>query len=475
MRVLAVASELYPLMKTGGLADVTGTLPLALQTLGIKVRTLIPGYPAALRGLGPPAAVYEYGSARILAGSVNGLEVLLLDAPELFDRPGGPYGDPAGVDWPDNWRRFAALSKCGADIAAGHLRDWQPDLVHVHDWQAGLTLAYLRHGPVPAMPAVMTVHNLAFQGQFPPSIFPQLGLPQSAFSVEGAEYYGNVCYLKAGLRYSNVITTVSPSYAQEIRTPAFGMGLEGLLNARADVLHGIVNGIDTEVWDPGSDLDLEATYSSRTLQRRKKNREAVERRFVLEGDDSPLFCVISRLTFQKGTDMVAAVADDLVAAGGKLAVLGSGERAQEAALLAAAARNPGRVGVIIGYEESLSHLLQGGADAILVPSRFEPCGLTQLCALRYGCIPLVARTGGLADTVIDANDAALAAGVATGFQFGPLSSGSLRQALGRAFEVFRRPKDWAAMQRQAMKSDVSWDTSAARYAELYRSLLPEQS
>ena len=475
MRVLAVASEFYPLVKTGGLADVTGALPLALQTRGIEVRTLIPGYPAALRGLGQPAAVYEYGSARILAGTVNGVEVLLLDAPELYDRPGGPYGDPAGVDWQDNWQRFAALSKCGADIAAGHLHDWQPELVHVHDWQAGLTLAYLRHGPAPAMPAVMTVHNLAFQGQFPPSIFPQLGLPQSAFSVEGAEYYGNVCYLKAGLRYSNVITTVSPSYAQEIRTPAFGMGLDGLINARADVLHGIVNGIDTEVWDPGSDLDLEATYSSRTLQRRKKNREAVERRFVLESDDSPLFCVISRLTFQKGTDMVAAVADDLVAAGGKLAVLGSGERAQEAGLLAAAARNPGRVGVIIGYEESLSHLLQGGADAILVPSRFEPCGLTQLCALRYGCIPLVARTGGLADTVIDANEAALAAGVATGFQFGPLSSGTFRQALGRAFEVFRRPKDWAAMQRQAMKSDVSWDNSADRYAELYRSLTPGQS
>ena len=475
MRILAVASELYPLVKTGGLADVTGALPLALKSLGMEVRTLIPGYPAAVRGLGEPTAVYEYGEARILAGNVNGVDVLLLDAPKLFDRPGGPYGDASGADWPDNWLRFAALCRCGSDIAEGLLKDWQPDLVHVHDWQAAMTLAYLRHGKVPAMPAVITVHNLAFQGQFPPSIFPALALPQSTFSVEGVEYYGNVGYLKAGLRYANAITTVSPSYAQEIRTPAFGLGLEGLINSRADVLHGIVNGIDTELWDPGSDLDLEATYSSRTLQRRRKNREAIERRFGLASDDGPIFCIISRLTFQKGVDVVATVADDLVAAGGKLVVLGTGERAQEAGLLAAAARNPGRVGVVIGYEEPLSHLIQGGADAILVPSRFEPCGLTQLCALRYGCIPVVTRTGGLADTVIDANGAALSAGVATGFQFAPLSAGSLRQTLARVFEVWRRPKEWAAMQRQAMKSDVSWEQSAARYAALYRSLVPERS
>ena len=475
MRVLAVASELYPLIKTGGLADVTGALPAALKSQGIEVRTLIPGYPAAIRGLGEPEAVYPWGEARILAGNAGGAEVLLLDAPMLFDRPGGPYTDAAGRDWNDNWKRFAVLSRCAAEIAAGLLPDWQPDLLHAHDWQAGMAPAYLRHGRAAGMPAVMTLHNLAFQGQFPPAIFPELGLPSSAFSLEGVEYYGNVGYLKAGLRYANAITTVSPSYAQEIRTPAFGMGLEGLINARGDVLHGIVNGIDTEVWDPGSDLDLESTYSSRTLQRRQKNRQAIEKRFGLRETSGPLFSVISRLTFQKGIDMVAALADDLAAAGGSLAVLGSGEPAQEAALLAAAARNLGRVGVVIGFDESLSHLMQGGCDVILIPSRFEPCGLTQLCALRYGCIPVVTRTGGLADTVIDANEAALSAGVATGFQFAPLSGLGLRHALARVLEVWQRPKEWAAMQRQAMKSDVSWYRSAARYAGLFRSLETNKS
>jgi starch synthase len=471
MRVLAVTSELFPLVKTGGLADVAGALPLALKSHGVEVRTLLPGYPAAIQGLGQTTVVHDYGDARVLAGEVDGVKVLLLDAPQLFDRPGNPYSDAAGADWPDNWKRFAALSRCGSDIAAGLLADWQPDLVHVHDWQAGLTLAYLRHGPRPAVPAIITVHNLSFQGQFPASIFPELGLPSSAFSMEGVEYYGTVGYLKAGLRYASAITTVSPSYAQEIRTPAFGMGMEGLINTRANVLYGIVNGIDTELWDPGSDLDLESTYSSRTIPRRLKNRQALERRFGISHSDGPLFCVISRLTFQKGIDVVAAVADDIVAGGGKLIVLGSGERAQETGILAIAARHPGRVATIIGFDEPLSHLMQGGSDVILIPSRFEPCGLTQLYALRYGCIPVVTRTGGLADTVIDANEAALSAGVATGFQFGPLSAPALRQTLARVFDLWHHPKEWAAMQRQAMKSDVSWHRSASRYFALYRSLV----
>jgi starch synthase len=473
MRVLAVASELYPLIKTGGLADVTGALPLALKDHKVEVRTLIPGYRAVIAGVTNATVVHHYESARILSAQVEGVEVLILEAPMLYDRPGGPYSDPNGTDWPDNWQRFAALSRCGGDIAGGLLPNWRPDIVHVHDWQAGLTLAYLRHGARPALPAVVTVHNLSFQGQFPASIFSELQLPPGAFSVEGIEYYGNVGYLKAGLRYANAITTVSPTYAQEIRTSAFGMGMEGLINARAAVLYGIVNGIDTEVWDPGSDLDLESTYNSRTLQKRQKNRAALEKRFSLESAPGPLFCVISRLTFQKGIDVVATVADDLVAAGGRLIVLGSGEHAQEAGLMGLAARYPGRIGVHIGYEEALSHLMQGGSDVILIPSRFEPCGLTQLYALRYGCIPVVHRTGGLADTIIDANEAALSAGVATGFQFGPLTASSLRQALARAFELWKRPKDWATMQRQAMKSDVSWHKSAARYAALYKSLLAE--
>ncbi len=317
----------------------------------------------------------------------------------------------------------------------------------------------------------MTVHNLAFQGQFGAEIFPALGLPPSAMALDGVEYYGGVGFLKAGLQSAWAITTVSPTYAQEIRTPEFGMGLDGLINARAADLYGIVNGIDTGIWDPASDGHLAATFSARTLRARAANRRAVEQRFALDHDNAPLFCVISRLTWQKGMDILAAALDRIAGTGARLAVLGSGDRALEGALLAAATHHRGRIGVVIGYDEGLSHLMQGGCDAILVPSRFEPCGLTQLYALRYGCIPVVARTGGLADAVVDANEAALAAGAATGFLFDPGSAEALLHAVGRAIAVHADRTRWASLQRQAMKADVSWARSAARYAQLYASLI----
>ncbi len=474
MWVLSVASEVYPLVKTGGLADVAGALPLALAAQGVAVTTLLPGYPGVLARLGQPRAVARYadlfgGKARLLRADVAGLNLLVLEAPALFDRAGGPYADAAGRDWPDNWRRFAALSRVAADIAAGSIRGFRPALVHAHDWQAAMALVYLRQG-ASGVPGVLTIHNLAFQGRFAPAIFPALGLPAVAFGIDGLEYYGDVSFLKGGLQAAHAITTVSPTYAQEIRTPAFGMGLEGVINARGAALHGIVNGIDTAVWDPAHDPYLARTFSARTTANRAVNRATVAARFGLEPGEGPLFCVVSRLTGQKGMDVLAAVAGDLVAMGGSLAVLGSGERALEQAFGAAATRHPGRIAILTGYDEPLAHLMQGGADAILIPSRFEPCGLTQLCGLRYGCVPVVARTGGLADTIVDANAAALAAGVATGFQFAPLSADALRHAIARMCDAFAQPAQWRMIQRNGMRADVSWGPSAARYADLFRSL-----
>jgi len=480
MQVLAVTPEIFPLIKTGGLADVTGALPIALAKRGVATRSLIPGYPQVLKAIEKSAPLHRYptlhsGEATVLEATVAGLDLLVLDAPHLFDRVGGPYGDTTGVDWPDNWRRFAALSYVGADIAAGAISGYRPDVVHAHDWQAALTLAYMRYGAAHETPSVITVHNLAFQGRFGAGIFGELGLPGTAMSLDGVEYYGGVGYLKAGLQSAWAITTVSPTYAAEIRTPEFGMGLDGLISMRAADLKGIVNGIDVDIWDPGSDNLVKAGFSAKTLKNRLVNRTAVEERFGLVHDDSPLFCVISRLTWQKGLDVLVGVLDELVGLGVRLAVLGSGDAALEGALLAAAARHSGRVGTVIGYDEGLSHLMQAGCDAILIPSRFEPCGLTQLYGLRYGCVPIVARTGGLADTVIDANEAALAAGVATGFQFDAESGAALVHAVKRAIEVYADKPAWAIMQKQGMKADVSWDRSAAKYADLYRSLVARRT
>jgi len=479
MNVLAVTPEIFPLVKTGGLADVTGALPIALAREGVATRTLIPGYPIVMAGFKKKKALHLYadlqgGEASILAARIGELDLFVLDAPHLFDRAGGPYGDASGKDWPDNWKRFAALSQAGADIAAGSVPGYVPDLVHVHDWQAALTLAYMRFGKAVGVPSVMTVHNLAFQGQFGAGVFPQLGLPPEAMALDGVEYYGGVGYLKAGLQAAWAVTTVSPTYAQEITTPQFGMGLDGLITMRAVDLHGIVNGIDTDIWNPETDPYLAANFSRSALKGRAVNRRAVEERFNLAQDNSLIVCVISRLTWQKGMDLLAGVVDDIVAAGARLVVLGSGDAGLEGALLAAAARHRGRVGVVVGYDEALSHIMQGGCDTIAIPSRFEPCGLTQLYGLRYGCVPIVARTGGLADTVIDANEAAVAAGVATGFLFEPESGPVLLQAVRRAVAVHADRGVWTSLQKQGMKSDVSWGRSAQKYARLYQSLLAKK-
>jgi len=473
--VLSVASEAYPLVKTGGLADVVGALPAALAPHGFATTTLLPGY-AALAGLAAEGEVVHHwpdligGEARLIASQLGDHPLLILDAPALFQRGGGPYGDATGRDWDDNWRRFAALARAGAELASGTVAGRRFALLHAHDWQAGLAPAYVRASGSKAK-TVMTVHNIAFQGRFDRGIFPELDLPGWMDSIHGVEYYGAVGYLKAGLAAADAITTVSPSYAREIRDAAFGMGLEGLIVDRADIVSGIVNGIDPAVWNPAADAALANPYTAKSLDDRAENKAAVERLFGLAPGDGPLFTVVSRLTWQKGMDVLADALDTLVAAGGRLALLGSGDKPLEAAFLSAAARHPGRIGVRIGYDEHLSHLLQGGADAILIPSRFEPCGLTQLYGLAYGCVPVVARTGGLADTVIDANEAALAAGVATGVVHDGVTHDALVHAIHRTVQLYADAPLWRRMQENGMKADFSWTQSGARYADLYRHLL----
>jgi len=479
IKVLSVASEAVPLVKTGGLADVAGALPAALAEHGVEITTLLPGYPEVMRTLGKTRALHKWDAllgapARLVGGTIEGHKLLVLDAPTYFARDGKPYTDAAGKDWLDNWRRFAALARAAADLAGGAARGKRFDLLHAHDWQAALAPAYLRFAPWEgrAVPSVFTVHNMAFQGWYSREIFPQIGLPPAAWTMDGVENHGGVGMLKAGLATADAVTTVSPTYADEIRSREFGMGLEGLVIARGNAVSGILNGIDTAVWNPATDSALASTYSAPTLSKRVANKRAIEAEFGLERGDGPLFIVVSRLTWQKGMDVLIEVLDHLVGIGGRLALLGSGDAGLEEAFRQAASRHPGKIGVNLSYDEDLSHRMQGGGDAILVPSRFEPCGLTQLYGLAYGCVPVVARTGGLADTVIDANPAALAAGCATGVQHAHASYDSLAPALTRAVSLYRQPEAWQQIQTNGMKCDFSWRTSGKAYADLYRSLLP---
>lgn len=468
---LAVASECAPLVKTGGLADVVGALPAALAGQGWALRTLLPGYPSVMRALAKARPVAEFDDllgtpARVLTGKAAGLDLLALDAPALFDRPGGPYLGPEGRDWPDNDRRFAALSLAAARIAARGADGWRPELLHLHDWQAGLVPVYLRMLGS-ALPCLFSIHNIAFHGLTPASRLKPLELPEADFTLDGFEYYGHISALKAGLTGAQAIATVSPGYARELMTPAFGMGLEGVLQARATDLHGILNGIDTTAWNPATDPAI-APFNSPAGKEENRARLCTE--FGLERGTGPLAAVVSRLSGQKGLDLLLTALPGFLAQGGRLVLLGSGDRALENAWLATAAANPGRVSVRIGYDEAQSHRIYAGADAVLVPSRFEPCGLTQLYALRYGALPVVARVGGLADTVIHANEAALAAGVATGIVHDAESVPALADALAQLGRLWQDRRSFRRLQRNAMKHPVGWEASAPRYGALYASL-----
>jgi starch synthase len=475
MNVLFVASECAPFVKTGGLADVIGAVPKALGKLGVSVKVLLPCYPAlsSYRNSGSVVASFDNffeGSARLVAVQAEGLDLLLLDAPHLFDRPGNLYVTDDQVDWPDNHLRFGALSWMGSHIGLQGIDSWHPDVVNAHDWQAGLVAAYLKQASPYTPPVVLTIHNIAFQGLFPKSVLPQLGLDAALFNPDGVEYYDQLGFLKGGIKLANHVTTVSPTYAQELLTEEYGMGLEGLLRSRQAELTGVINGIDLDTWNPETDPHIAQHYSIANLADKYVNHTAVRARFGLSDTATgPLFCVVSRLTNQKGLDLLLACLPTLVSSGAQLALLGSGEPALERAFEAAAQQYRGSVGVIIGYDEPLSHLMQAGSDAILIPSRFEPCGLTQLYGLRYGTLPVVARTGGLADTVIDANEAAMVNACATGFQFTPGTVASLDQAILRVAKLFGDKASWNKIVSQAMQQNVGWELSAQTYLDLYQS------
>ncbi len=474
-KVLSVASECVPLIKTGGLADVVGALPAALAPLGWEMRVLLPAY-RPLRRLfeeSPeawPEVWYEGGlwggEGRVYAGTVEGIEVLLLDAPHLYDREGGPY-NRGGMDWGDNPQRFAALSWVASRIAREGLEGWKPDVLHAHDWQAGLAPAYLAYHGNGGCRSVLTIHNIAFQGWAPAWLLDDLRLPGWAYHPGALEYYGGLSSLKAGLITADRITTVSPTYAAELMRPEFGLGLQGVIAERASVVSGILNGIDTAVWSP--DQEAENAYSARAMSGKAAARAALCREFGLDVP-GPLAIVVSRLTDQKGIDLLPATIPAFVEAGGGLLVLGSGDPGLEGALLQLAGRYAGRVAVRIGYDEGLSHRMFQGGDAVLVPSRFEPCGLTQIYGLRYGTLPVVAATGGLADTVVNAGPLSLATGAATGLTFWPPDPLALAQALRRLITLYADRKLWLKMQKAAMAQPLGWETSAAAYAALYEGI-----
>ena len=475
LKQLSVASECAPFVKTGGLADVVGALGAVMGAHDVECRVLLPLYRQIAHLAKGAQEVLNAGSlfggpVRVFAKRDQDIDLLLIDAPHLYDRPGQIYLAENGLDWPDNHLRFGLLSWLGAEIGRTGIAGWKPDVVHAHDWQAGLTPVYARQNGS-TVPCVLTIHNIAFQGNVPATTMGDLHLDPKAFTQDGFEYFGQIGFLKGGLMMADQITTVSPTYARELMTPEFGMGFEGVLAARKADLIGILNGIDITAWDPTSDGALAQTYSSRSLAKKAVNKAAVLDRFGLDADTAaPLFSVISRLTDQKGLDLALQALPTILDKGARFVLVGSGDPALEQGFKDLAICYPDRVGIEIGFDEDLAHLMQAGADATLVPSRFEPCGLTQLCAMRYGTLPIVSVTGGLADTVIDANEAALAAGCATGFQFAPTTVAKLSDALDRALSVYADTKAWRQIQRNAMKHPVGWDVSAQRMADIYQRL-----
>ena len=466
-RVLSVASECVPLVKTGGLADVVGALPAALAPLGWQMKVLIPAYRALRPRLKDWREVWWEqglwgGEGRVFEGEVGGVSMLLLDAPHLFDREGGPYSGPNG-DWFDNAQRFAALSWVASRLAREGVAGWKPDVLHAHDWQAGFAPAYLEYGGDGGVGSVITIHNIAFQGWAPAALIHDLRLPADQFHPGALEYFGGLSSLKAGIVTADRVTTVSPTYASELLRPDFGMGMQGVIAARAGVVSGILNGVDTAIWSPEAEA---IPFSAKDMSGKMQARAALCAEFALDVP-GPLAIVVSRLTDQKGIDLLPGAMPDFIEAGGGLVVLGSGDQGLEGAMRDLAVRYPGRVGLRIGYDEGLSHRMFAGGDAVLVPSRFEPCGLTQMYGLRYGTLPLVAAVGGLADTVIHANPAALAAGVATGITFHPTDAVALAVALRQLLALYADRKSWGRVQKNAMKQDVSWGASALDYTALY--------
>ncbi len=485
MKILFVASEAYPLVKTGGLGDVLNSLPHALHGRGADIRLVLPGYRDLLRQLGE-VRILGWLDVRGAEGTV-GTRVLetrhpdfdfplwVVDCPALYDRPGNPYLQAGGQDWPDNAERFAVFARVAALLAQDALElGWQPAVVHTHDWQTGLVSAFLADQP--ARPkTVFTIHNLAYGGHFSHTDFVRLQLPSHWWTPEGVEFHGGFSMLKAGIVYADAVTTVSPTYAAEICTPAFGHGLDGLLLSRQHKLHGILNGIDTRLWNPSTDANLPAHYSAGRVQPgKRRNKQALLDRFLPQAGEAamraPLLGLVGRLVEQKGIDWVLAAIPVLLAeSDARFVLLGSGQPVYEQKLARLARQFPDRVFVVIGYDEALAHQIEAGVDVFLMPSRFEPCGLNQMYSLRYGTPPVVFKTGGLADTVVDADAEALAEGSATGFVFDVPGVAAFLEAIRRALDLYRQPAAWRRLQQAGMRQSFDWADSAAHYLDLYSS------
>ncbi|MET3462391.1 glycogen synthase GlgA [Variovorax atrisoli] len=492
MRILQVSAELFPLLKTGGLADIAGALPLALTAAGQDARVLLPGFPAIVAGVRDlaPVAAFEapWGEGfglrlgHIDIDGTPGIAAYVIDAPALYGRPGNPYEDASRQPYGDNHRRFALLGWAAAQLAQGLDPQWQPEVVHAHDWHAALAPAYLhfaRQSGAPHVGSVFTVHNLAYQGIFAPWHFAELGLPGSAFQMDGLEYHGQISFMKGGLCFADRLTTVSPTYALEIQTPEQGCGLDGLLRQRSAALSGILNAVDDKVWNPAADAALVQGYHTpegRHMAGKARCKSVLQHQLGLaERPDAPLFIVVSRLTEQKGLHLVLGGLDALLAQGGQLALLGSGEAWLEEAFRQRAAAAPQSVAVTIGYNETLAHQMFGAGDVTLVPSLFEPCGLTQMYGLKYGALPLVRRVGGLADTVVDSSLEDLASGEATGFVFDRFDAADYARALRRAFALYDRGPDWRRVRGNAMRRPADWATAAAQYIDVYRQSIKQPS
>jgi starch synthase len=484
MKVLQVGAEIYPLIKTGGLADVLGALPQALCAQGADLRLLLPGLPGIIDAVLHARRVCQIGpvfgaaSVTLLRAQMPYTQVpaYVIDAPFLYRRGGGPYQDRHGAEWADNLQRFGLLGWVAAQLAQGQLDpDWHAEVVHAHDWHAALSCVYLHAHPAGEAASVFTVHNLAFQGLFPHDDWSLLGLSSRYMSPSALEFHGQLSFMKAGLKFADRITTVSPTYAREIATPEFGMGLEGVIRGRGSDVSGILNGIDARVWDPAADSALAQRYSAGQLQGKAVCKAALQQHYGLAPEaGAPLLGVVSRLTSQKGLDLVLSVLPEIIRMGGQLVVQGTGEPALEAAFRMAADAHPGRVGVLLGYDEIGAHRLVAGADMILVPSRFEPCGLTQMYGLRYGTVPIVRRVGGLADTVHDVGAGGAAGAPGNGFAFESAQPEALRAAIARAFELYRQPEAWARLMQLGMGEKLSWDVPAQQYMALYEQVVRQR-
>jgi starch synthase len=477
MKVLHVAAEIFPFVKTGGLADVVAALPVAQRALGLDTRYLVPGYPAVIQSLEHAQVVCELGAifgaakVKLLRGQLRGnpLPAYVVDAPYLYARSGNPYSDAKGREWSDNLQRFALLGWVAAHLASGELdADWIPEIVHTHDWHAAMACAYIKAHPVSRVRCVHSIHNMAYQGLFASKDFHLLGLPISMMMSHGLEFHGHVSFMKAGASYSDRLSTVSPSYAREIASEEFGHGLDGLVRSRAGQVHGILNGVDTSIWNPATDPLLQAHYDNSAMQGKAKCKELLQDGFGLAIDPhAPLLCAVSRLTSQKGLDLLLEALKQVLEVNSEHAaqcvVQGEGDIVLQEGFDALAAAYPGRVAFFAGYDEAMAHRIIAGADMMVVPSRFEPCGLTQLYALRYGTIPVVRQVGGLADTVDEQ----------TGFLFGPASSAALLDAIRKALAAFEQPLRWSAMQEAGMHKDYSWAASAQEYVQMYQEALHE--